>query len=225
MRSDENFPDLPDELNAATFIPEYWHEFVRSPWVSAWTAQRRLDAKNGAPRQPVHREETEQSTVTPSEPVPSEETELSTVRPSRENNTQSFSGTPSLEQPGNHLERSAVAIPRDAQLQCVVINSDHESAPVNVIALLHDAKARTDGTSVNVYDLSFSKFRQWVNLDVMFYEDTKRNLIAVHNEDPFHMALIQMMYERSPRDDAKMIFQFTVLSRGKRTSFSVVTSG
>lgn len=116
------------------------------------------------------------------------------------------------------------------------MNSDEKSAPVNPIALMHDEKARTNPTNVNinVYDLSLLKFRHWVSavdrmsnadVDIMFYEDAEKNLVATQSEDIFHMALIQMMYEKSRENDVNKVFKFIVMRKGKAMSFIMVTSG
>lgn len=219
MRSHNDFPDLPNQLNVTTFKREYWYDFLRSPWVSAWTCLRRTDKKNGAPKHPVHHEETKRSTVTSS----------------REEHTQSSSGTPSLEQHSTPLQQSEVTLPRDIKLQCLLMDTDKRSAPVNAIALIYDEKVRTDGTSVNVnvFDLSFLKFGQWVSaadqmsdadVNIMFYEDAQKNLVAIQSEEIFHMALIQMMYKRSRENSPNKTFQFIVMPKGKGTFFSLLTS-
>lgn len=101
---------------------------------------------------------------------------------------------------------------------------------------MHDEKARTNPTNVNinVYDLSLLKFRHWVSavdrmsnadVDIMFYEDAEKNLVATQSEDIFHMALIQMMYEKSRENDVNKVFKFIVMRKGKAMSFIMVTSG
>lgn len=77
-------------------------------------------------------------------------------------------------------------------------------------------------------DILFSKFQRWISadaeimkadLETMFDQD-ENNLIAIHDEDSFHMALT-VMKNRTNR--ANQIFEFIVMHKDRAKASIDVT--